>query len=387
MKNAALEEWVSLLGRERVVTFDEALADYGKATFPTENKPQGILIPRDNSEVEAIVNIAKSNTVSLYPISCGKNWGLGSRVPTSADAFILDLGQLNKITDHDSELGTITVEPGVSFQAVQDYLTTENSDFFLNVIGGPPGASVIGNLVERGDGIGPLGDRANHACNYRVVLGTGKTIKTGYGRLPGSLLGKLSKWGIGPSIDGLFCQSNFGVVTEATFWLQRKPRNFQTLLFTVDNEQNFFEVAIVVRDLIEQNVLTPFSLGLWNSYKYAATNAQHPSLGSDFDIGKVIEGINPKLKGSEWFGVGGIYSGSQAIGTAKRNCVKKALSGLCKRLVFLGAKDVKRISSGNTVKRTLGLKELVDSKTLQTLYEKSVFLGNPTYQSVRSTYW
>ena len=37
---------------------------------------------------------------ALHPVSSGKNWGYGSRVPTS-DGVSLDLGRLNRILDFD----------------------------------------------------------------------------------------------------------------------------------------------------------------------------------------------------------------------------------------------------------------------------------------------
>ena len=42
---------------------------------------------------------------------------------------------------------------------------------------------------------------------------TGECIDTGFSRFDGAKTGPLSRWGVGPSLDGLFSQSNFGIVT------------------------------------------------------------------------------------------------------------------------------------------------------------------------------
>jgi 4-cresol dehydrogenase (hydroxylating) len=46
-----------------------------------------------------------------------------------------------------------------------------------------------------------------------VVLASGEVLRTGMGALPGAKTWQQNKYGYGPFVDGLFKQSNLGVVT------------------------------------------------------------------------------------------------------------------------------------------------------------------------------
>src|SRR5262249_36246473 len=65
-------------------------------------------------------------------------------------------------------------------------------------------------------------------CGLEVVLPDGEILRTGMGALPGSKTWQQYKTGFGPWIDGLFSQSNFGVVTKIGFWLMPEPDAYLT---------------------------------------------------------------------------------------------------------------------------------------------------------------
>jgi hypothetical protein len=44
-----------------------------------------------------------------YPISRGKNWGYGSRVPARDGCVLLDLGRMNRIVGFSEKLAYVTV--------------------------------------------------------------------------------------------------------------------------------------------------------------------------------------------------------------------------------------------------------------------------------------
>ena len=76
------------------------------------------------------------------------------------------------------------------------------------------GGSVIGNTVDRGVGYTPYGDHFGMHCGFEIVLANGEVIRTGMGAMPGSNTWQLFPYGFGPYSDGLFTQSNFGIVTK-----------------------------------------------------------------------------------------------------------------------------------------------------------------------------
>ncbi|XYH93734.1 hypothetical protein ACMHYB_38630 [Sorangium sp. So ce1128] len=56
-----------------------------------------------------------------------------------------------------------------------------------------------------------------------VVLANGDVVRTGMGAMTGNRSWHVYKHGFGPSVDGLFMQSNFGIVTKMGVWLLPMP--------------------------------------------------------------------------------------------------------------------------------------------------------------------
>src|SRR5947208_1904935 len=205
---AALREWDALLGATHVTRDPSLLRDAGTATFSTTPKVQAILRPETREDVQECVRIANRFRIPVYPISSGKNWGYGSRVPVQ-DGVLLDLGRLNRILDFDEDLAYVTIEPGVTQGQLQEFLRERGSRLWMDATGASPDCSVIGNTMERGFGHTPMGDHCATACGLEVVLPTGDVIETGFARFANAKTGALSRWGVGPSLDGLFAQSSF----------------------------------------------------------------------------------------------------------------------------------------------------------------------------------
>jgi 4-cresol dehydrogenase (hydroxylating) len=193
-----ISRYQALLGAEHVLTHPEALAAAETATFATRTRIPAILRPADRVEVQACVRLAGELGCALYPISRGKNWGLGSRVPTRDGALLLDLGRLDRILEYNEEMAYVTLEPGVSFGQLTQFLAERGGRHFVSMTGSTLDSSVIGNTLERGDGVGPLGDRAAHVCALEIVLADGQVIETGLARFPGAKAAPLYRWGVGP---------------------------------------------------------------------------------------------------------------------------------------------------------------------------------------------
>ena len=70
-------------------------------------------------------------------------------------------------------------------------------------------------------------------CGMEVVLANGEVMRTGMGALPGAKTWQQYKSGFGPWIDGMFSQSNFGVVTKMGFWLLPQPDAYLSGTVTV----------------------------------------------------------------------------------------------------------------------------------------------------------
>lgn len=75
------------------------------------------------------------------------------------------------------------------------------------------------------------------------MLADGDVVRTGQFAVSGSPSAHLSKFTFGPSVEGLFLQSNLGVVTKMGIWLTPQPEAFMSCAFDVPD---FADVAAVV---------------------------------------------------------------------------------------------------------------------------------------------
>lgn len=201
----ALEAWREVLGPEHVLTDEATLSSAETATFSTTQSVPAVIRPGSREEVQECLRVANEHKTPIYPVSTGKNWGYGSRVPPADGSVLMELRRLNRITDYNEKLAYVTVEPGVTLRQLYEFLRSKGSNLMVSVTGSTPNSSLIGNALERGAGSGPYADRASHVCGFEVVLPTGECIHTGFGRFPGAKTASLHRWGVGPYTDGLGC--------------------------------------------------------------------------------------------------------------------------------------------------------------------------------------
>jgi 4-cresol dehydrogenase (hydroxylating) len=354
----------ALLATLRRVVGAEYVSAIGKfspdraATFDSDKECAWQVAPGCVGELRQCVRLASHFQQSIYPVSCGLNWGLGSRAPAGDSAILVDLSRMNRIVDFDEELGYITVEPGVSFQQVYKFLRDRKSQLFVAVIGGAPGASIIGNTVERGNGIGPYADRAASVCGLEVVLPGGECIHTGFKRYAHARTASVSRHGVGPALDGLFLQSNFGIVSQLSIWLRPRPARLQTFLARIHGHEDLPVVIDEMRRLIMTGALGDFALGFWNSYKVLARLGSYPWVAMQ---GETPLGRGRLNSGLAWFASGAIYAPSDGHAQAATASLQRALAQA--PAVALHIDNIDPLS------------------------DDSLYLGVPSDANLRSMYW
>lgn len=328
----ALAAWRSALGEAHVVTEPEALAAAETATFATTQRIPAILRPANTAEVQACLRIAQEHRVPVYPVSAGRNWGYGSRVPPRDGSVLMELGRMNRILGHDEKLAYLTVEPGVTFRQAHAWLRAQGSRLFITTIGGSPDASMVGNALERGDGRGPHADIFQHVCGLEVVLPTGERLETGHARFANARAAPVFRWGVGPSLDGLFSQSSLGVVTRMTFWLARKQPYFREFFCSVDEDAQLWERVDRLQALALDGTLRG-SFFFWNDikalsvsqqYPYAAVSGRTPLPG--WALEQFREGFG------RWAISGALHAPDEDMGAVLERRLAAALEGLSRPL-------------------------------------------------------
>ncbi len=387
LDQAALRQWELVLGTENVVASEDQLRAAATATFPVKQRIPAILRPATREEVRQTLRIASHFGIPLYPVSSGRNWGYGSGVPVTDGCVLLDLSRMSRILDFSEELGYVTVEPGVTQGQLFEFLRARNSRLWIDGTGSSPDCSLVGNTLERGFGHTPYGEHIAQACDFEVVLSTGEMLETGAARFPGALSAPVFRWGLGPSLDGLFAQSNFGVVTRMTLWLMPAPEHFQAFFFRCDDPAGLPALIDALRPLRLNGTLRS-AIHVGNDYKVLAGIQQYPwqETGGAVPLKpEQMGGFREKMNFGAWNGSGGLYGSRGQVAEARR-LVRKALHGNVTRLQFL---DDRRLALASRFSGLFGLLARWDiSRALELVRPVyGLMKGAPTDQPLKSAYW
>lgn len=225
----ALSEFANVVGADWVFSSAADLAMYRDAYTPMRDEPgelkAGAAVAPDSVEdVQAVVRIANRYRIPIYPVSTGRNLGYGGSAPVLSGSVVLDLKRMSRILEVNEDRAYALVEPGVSYMDLYRYI--QERKYRLWVSSPAPGwGSLIGNALDRGVGglMFPYYDHMASHCGMEIVLASGEIVRTGMGALPNSRTWQAYAHGCGASIDGLFGQSNCGIVTKMGFHLIREP--------------------------------------------------------------------------------------------------------------------------------------------------------------------
>ena len=223
-----LEALSKELNKDQLLTDQNALKSYTNNPGHFNREVSGVLFPHSVEDVQCIVRTANTFKVPLYPLSTGKNWGLGSKLPVTDGCFVVELSRMNKIHEVDSTHGYVVIEPGVTQGQLYDFLRQEDLPFVFNVTGSGLTTSVLGNALDRG--VGYFSSKVPDIYSLEVVLPDGSLLKTGFGHFENSKISHLYPYGVGPDLSGLFFQSNLGIIVRAGFGLLPKREVHATLI-------------------------------------------------------------------------------------------------------------------------------------------------------------
>jgi 4-cresol dehydrogenase (hydroxylating) len=228
----AVDRFAAVVGADWVFTSDVDVALYRDAYSPfwseaDEKVASAAVAPDAAEQVQQIVAIANEFRIPLYPISTGRNLGYGGSAPVLSGSVVLDLKRMNRILEVDQRNAYALVEPGVSYFDLYRHIQERGLKLWIDCPD-PGWGSVIGNALDHGVGytMNPYRDHFDAHCGMEVVTGAGELVRTGMGALPGSKSWQHFKYGFGPYLDGIFSQSNFGVVTKMGIWLMPEPEAY-----------------------------------------------------------------------------------------------------------------------------------------------------------------
>ncbi|MCE9612985.1 MAG: FAD-binding oxidoreductase [Lentisphaerae bacterium] len=335
----ALPLWAAAIGAEHVLTSERDLKPYLANVSGLRRQIPAVLRPGSTADVLEIVRVANQCRTPLYPISTGRNLGLGSRVPVSDGQVVIDLGRMNRILEVNAGHYYAVVEPGVTQGQLADHLAAKGLPLIVNVTGAGRNTSLIGNTLERG--IGYFATRADTLTAMEVVLGNGRLLRTGFGHIDGAKTAHIYRHGIGPDLSGLFSQSNYGVVTSAGVPLLPKREHHVAAVFSIVDERQLPQCvdalgALRARDVIQTVVhlgnrnRTHLAMGASVAERLAARGVATSDLQRQVRELLALEGFGV------WSAVWGIMGTRAQVRVAQRETAR-ALRGQG-RLIFLSEK-------------------------------------------------
>ncbi|KAF4446556.1 FAD linked oxidase domain [Fusarium albosuccineum] len=213
--------------------------------FPLDKPhiPMGAVRPATVGEVREVVKLANELRVPIWTVSRGKNLGV-----------ILDLHRMRRIIEINEEYAYAIVEPGVTFMDLYDEIQKQGLNLWLSVPALGWG-SIVGNTLERGIGYTPEGAHYKHQSGMEVVLPNGDLLRTGMGAVKDSKIFPLYSGGFGPGLDGLFFQSNFGVVTKMGIHMSPAPQSYTSIQVDMPDVSDVVPLVGAMTDLMRRRLI------------------------------------------------------------------------------------------------------------------------------------
>lgn len=397
-----LAELTEIVGEQNVQSSYKTRVEQSQVTIPRNQLCGAVIYPGTTAEIQEILKVAATYKLEVWPFSGGKNWGYGTKNALKSGSIILMLERLNRIIEVNEELAYAVIEPGVTQHQLNEYLKQHHIPLWIDCTDSTPYGSILGNAIERGYGYTPYGDHFSQLCGMEVVLPNGHLIRTG-GPHPNTHTWNTHKWGAGPFLDGLFSQSNMGIIVKAGIWLMPEPESFQ--VFTLD----LYEDADLPRLIDKMRILA-----------MADVLQSHVHIVNDFQMLSVVTPkypynllekstvLSPDVKQdlcksygiAPWTLVGGVYGSKEQV-KLRSNSLKRELSHLGK-VDFFDSKKVHQIEnfiklyrkydSNSWVKNTLNtVKSLISRKHIDVIAVlpemQRILQGIPTEHIIKSAYF
>lgn len=376
----AISAWRLAIGDSQVVT---DTTRYNVDTSSFAGRIPVALCPKTMAQVQQVMRVAQRFAVPILPISTGHNWGYGSSVPPRSPAAIVDLSGLNRIIACDPELGVVTLEPGVTQGQLSEYLRANGLPFMVPVTGAGPSCSVLANALERGFGVTPVTDHFAAIISMKVVLPDGEIYESYTRAFNAAGVAQAFKWGTGPYLDGLFSQSNLGIVIDASIALQPRAERSGALLFVFDSNeqveeattwigellgaagQNIGAINVMSRSRVECMLSGARKLSgaagagtstVVNANADANGNANAAAdAGANASANANAGGVS--MPAGAWFGFGSVY-GSREHYRATCRLVKRRLRGRARGVRIYTAEDVARLRRVSRIAAAVGWPQL-----------------------------
>ncbi|MDB5792662.1 MAG: FAD-linked oxidase [Massilia sp.] len=384
----ALAAMAAVVGAAWLASDDATLERYARSTAARPTVPLAVVRPDNADEVAQLVAIASSYGLAVYPLSTGKNWGYGDACAVGAGQVILDLSRMNRIVLVDPELAYAVIEPGVTQAQLSTWLRERGLPLWADCTGAGPDTSYVGNIMERGFGHSPYGNRLQHVAGMEIVLASGELLKTGFGHYRNARTAHLFPYGVGPFLDGLFTQSNMGIVTRLGIWLMPQVECVNHFLCSVPRHGDIAAVVDALRPLRLDGTLRSI-LHIGNDLRVLSGGGVFPraEVPAGARLPEALRGAMCKAAGVAPWTVSGALYGTGAQVAAARAAVRRALRGTAARPTFV---TERKLRIGAMLARACGDSGIGRQLRAKVALGESLFAmnrGTPSGRFLAGAYW
>jgi 4-cresol dehydrogenase (hydroxylating) len=383
---AALAQWRAVLGEGQVRTDSGTLDAYASSTASWPARPAAVLLPQSRGQVVDAVRIAARYRTALYPLSTGRNWGYGDACAVLPGQVIVDLSRMRRILEANAELGYVVIEPGVTQGQLSQFLAAQGLPYWLDCTGAGPDTSLVGNILERGFGHSPYGNRVQQVCGMEVVLADGDVACTGYTHYPHARAARVFPYGLGPWIDGLFTQSGLGIVTSLGLWLMPQSEALSHFLCGVPRHDGVAAVVDALRPLRMDGTLRSV-IHIGNDLRVLSGGMTYPR---DVDARPLPPEVRAKLCQAAgiaaWTVSGALYGSARQVAAA-RHALRRALGPLKLAPRFI---DERQLALAGQAARLLGTTAAGRKLAARVALGRSLFnmnRGMPDGRFLAGAYW
>ncbi|MBB6246021.1 FAD-binding oxidoreductase [Rhodanobacter sp. A1T4] len=240
MSDSPLAELVQRLPELRLLTEPGDLEHYGRDwTRRWTPTPLAIALPSSVDEVQAIVCWANELNVALVP--SGGRTGLSGGAVAANGELVLSLERMNRVLDFNAVDRTLTVQPGITLQAVHD-AARGNGLLYPVDFAARGSCSIGGNIATNAGGIRVIryGNTREWIAALKVVTGNGELLELNRGLIKNSSGYDFRQLMIGS-------EGTLGVVVEATLKLTDPPPLSQVMLLALPDMDALMQVFALFR--------------------------------------------------------------------------------------------------------------------------------------------
>ena len=240
MSDSPLAELVQRLPELRLLTEPGDLEHYGRDwTRRWTPTPLAIALPSSVDEVQAIVRWANELNVALVP--SGGRTGLSGGAVAANGELVLSLERMNRILDFNAVDRTLTVQPGITLQAVHDAARGHGLLYPVD-FAARGSCSIGGNIATNAGGIRVIryGNTREWIAALKVVTGNGELLELNRGLIKNSSGYDFRQLMIGS-------EGTLGVVVEATLKLTDPPPLSQVMLLALPDMDALMQVFALFR--------------------------------------------------------------------------------------------------------------------------------------------